>query len=381
MRSYCALTSLFLLLTGCGSQAARRITTSHGTPFQVETVSAAESEIPSTYEATGTVRARTTAIISAKLMGYAREVRAQIGDHVREGQFLVVLDPREMESNVSRFEAMREEVRHAIPEAESGIAAAKAQSDLTQVTLTRIQDLLNRRSVTYQEFDEAAARWKAAQASLDMARARRAQLDAKLSQIEQEIRSANIQRGYAEIAAPFSGTILTKSIEPGALAVPGAPLFTIERTGAYRLEASVEESRLPLARVGKTVSVTIDGAGRTFAARIAEIVPSVDSASRAGTVKVDLPQLPELRSGLFGRASFDTGTRKELTVPLESVVTRGQLQFVFVAENNVAHARLVTLGASAKNHLEVLSGLNPGDRVIVPIPVGLSDGSPMVVRP
>jgi membrane fusion protein (multidrug efflux system) len=98
-------------------------------------------------------------------------------------------------------------------------------------------------------------------------------------------------------------------------------------------------------------------------------------------VKIDLPQLPELRSGLFGRACFATGVRKELTVPAESVVTRGQLQLVFVAENNIAHARLVTLGASAKNQLEVLSGLHPGDRVIVPIPTGLSDGSPMVVRP
>lgn len=381
MRPHYAPASLLLLLAGCGSETAHQTATTRAAPIQVETVTVAESEMPSTYEATGTVRARTAATISARLMGYAREVRAQVGGHVREGQTLVVLDAREMESNVSRAQAAREEVRNLVPEAESGIAAAKAQSDLAQVTFTRIQDLLNSRSVTYQEFDEASARLRAAQAAHNMARARRAQLDAKLAQIEQEIRSAIIQRGYAEITAPFSGTILTKSIEPGALAVPGAPLFTIERDGTFRLEASVEESRLRLARVGRTVSVTIDGTDRTFAARIAEIVPSVDSAARTGTVKIDLPQLPELRSGLFGRACFATGVRKELTVPAESVVTRGQLQLVFVAENNIAHARLVTLGASAKNQLEVLSGLHPGDRVIVPIPTGLSDGSPMVVRP
>lgn len=94
-----------------------------------------------------------------------------------------------------------------------------------------MQDLLNKRSVTNQEFDEASARLKATLAVLDMARAKRIQLDSKLAQIEQEIRSACIQRGYAEITAPFPGTILTKSVEPGTLAVPGAPLFTIEREG------------------------------------------------------------------------------------------------------------------------------------------------------
>src|SRR5205085_3775530 len=98
------------------------------------------------------------------------------------------------------------------------------------------------------------ARLKTAQAALDMARARRTQLDAKMAQIEQEVRSAGIQREYSEISAPFSGTIITKSVDPGTLAVPGAPLFTIERADDYRLEASVEESRLSLAQAGKTVT-------------------------------------------------------------------------------------------------------------------------------
>jgi RND family efflux transporter MFP subunit len=257
---------------------------------------------------------------------------------------------------------------------------ARSQLDLAQVTFHRIQDLLNKRSITDQEYDEASARWKAAQATLEMARARRAQLDAKMAQLQQEVRAAGIQRGYSEIIAPFSGTIITKSIDPGALAVPGAPLFTIERDGAYRLEASVEESRLSLARVGKTVSVTMDGIDRTFPARIAEVVPAVDAASRTGTVKIDLPSLPELRSGLFGRAFFDTGGRMVLTVPSAGVMERGQLQSVYIAENNIAHTRLVTIGTRVKDKVEVLSGLNQGDRVIVPIPAGLAEGAPIEVR-
>jgi len=221
---------------------------------------------------------------------------------------------------------------------------------------------------------------KAAQAALDMARARRTQLDAKMAQMEQEVRAAGIQRGYSQIVAPFSGTIITKSIDPGTLAVPGAPLFTIERDGAYRLEASVEESRLSLARVGKTVSVTLDGMDRTVPGRIAEVVPSVDAAARTGTVKIDLPLLPELRSGMFGRALFDTGGRKVLTVSSAGVMERGQLQSVYVAENNIAHARMVTIGTRVNDKVEVLSGLNQGDRVIAPIPTGLADGARIEVH-
>ena len=380
MRPYYAVASL-LFLAGCGPESADIADPWPPPSTRVETVTLAESDWPSTYETTGTVRARTTATIAAHIMGYAREVRAQVGDHVREGQRLVVLDAREMESNVSRTEAAREEVNSAIPAAESGIAAAKAQLDLAQITYHRVQDLLSKRSVTDQEFDEASARLQAAQAALAMARATRAQLNSKLAQVQQEIRSAGIQRGYAEITAPFSGIILTRSVEPGTLAVPGVPLFTMERDGAYRLEASVEESRLHLARVGKSVSVTIDGIDGTFPAPIVEIVPLVDAAARTGTVKIDLPQLPELRSGLFGRARFDTGTHKVLTVPVAGVVTQGQVQSVLVAENNFARARLITLGATAQDKVEVLSGLNPGDRVVVPIPPGLSDGTRIEVRP
>jgi hypothetical protein len=97
-------------------------------------------------------------------------------------------------------------------------------------------------------------------------------------------------------------------------------------------------------------------------------------------VKIDLPSLPELRSGLFGRALFDTGARKALTVPSASVMERGQLQSVYIAENNIAHTRLVTIGTRMNDEVEVLSGLNQGDRVIVPIPPGLADGAPIEAR-
>src|SRR6185437_16499593 len=98
MRPYYALVSL-LCLTGCGSDPAYKTTSTPPAPMRVETVAVVETDWPSSYEATGTVRAKTTATIASKLMGYAREVRAQIGDRVREGQPLVALDARDLETS------------------------------------------------------------------------------------------------------------------------------------------------------------------------------------------------------------------------------------------------------------------------------------------
>ncbi|MBM3738253.1 MAG: efflux RND transporter periplasmic adaptor subunit [Acidobacteria bacterium] len=378
MRHAAAITALFL--ASCSKTPERRAEPAPPAAVPVRTAVAAHAEWASVYEATGTVRARTSAPVAAKLMGYAREVRAQTGDVVKQGQVLVVLDSRDLDAAAERAQAAREEVKSAIPEAEGAIAGAQSQMDLAQLTFNRMQDLLRKKSVTQQEFDEASARLKSAQAALDMAKARRAQLTARMAQAEHEVRSAGINRGYTEVTAPFTGVILTRSVEPGTLAVPGSPLFTMELVGAYRLEAVVEESRIAQVRVGQTAAVALDGLDRKFNGRVAEIVPSVDPASRAGTVKINLPALAQLRSGLFGRAAFPSGSRTVLAIPASAVIERGQLQSVFAIESGAAHIRLVTLGERRADEVEVLSGLNLGDTVVTPVPRALSDGTPVEVQ-
>ena len=188
-----------------------------------------------------------------------------------------------------------------------------------------------------------------------------------------------MSRSYAEIQAPSAGIVTIKSVDPGNLASPGSPLLTIERDG-YRLEAAVEESKLAAIHLGEMAAVTLDGMNRTFNARVSEIVPAVDAASRAYTVKIDLPSAPGMRSGLFGRAKFSVGSRQVLAIPLAAVVEHGQLQTVLVAENGVARTRLITLGDKNQAQVEALSGLSAGDRVIVPIPQGLADGARVEVK-
>jgi RND family efflux transporter MFP subunit len=212
-----------------------------------------------------------------------------------------------------------------------------------------------------------------------MMRSRRAQINSKTAVVEQEVRAAGIMRDYSQLAAPFSGVVITRTVEPGNLATPGSPLLTIEQDGLYRLEASVDESKLAGVRVGQAVEAVLE-ADRKLSARVSEIVPSVDAASRSYIVKLDLPATPNLRTGMFGRAIFPLGMQKVVAVPLAALMERGQLQSVFVVEDGVAHTRLVTTGRRTSDAVEVLSGLTAGEKVVLPLPVGLQDGARVEVR-
>jgi multidrug efflux pump subunit AcrA (membrane-fusion protein) len=371
------------LAAGCGASRAPREATAEtrSAPIAVQALAVSPSEWPATYEAVGTVRARSAAVLSARVMGYVREVKVATGDRVRQGEVLVLLDARDLDAATRQAEAARNEAQSALPESDNALAAAKANLDLAQVTFRRIEDLFNKKSVSNQEFDEASAKLKVAEANYRMAQARRTQLTSKIAQAEAAYNSAQITRSYSEITAPFDGTVTEKTVEPGNLTAPGAPLVTIEKQGAYRLEVSVEESKLAQIRAGQSATVTLDALGRSLEGRVSEIVPAVDAAARSFTVKIDLPASPQLRSGLFGRARFNLGRRQAVAVPAATLQERGQLLSVLVAEGGFARARLVTVGQKSRDRVEVLSGLSPGDRVIFPAPAGLWDGARVEVRP
>jgi RND family efflux transporter MFP subunit len=371
---------LLVMMAGCGRNESSTVEAAAGQTAAVRvTVAPAIAEHwPEFYEATGTVRARATTSLSSKVMGYVQQVSANVGDRVAEGQLVITLDSRDLDAAVRRTEAAGVEAQSAAPEVEHAIAAAKAQLDLAQATLKRIEELAGKKSVSNQELDEASARAKAAQASYEMAVSRRAQVQSRIAQVETEQRAARITRDYAVIRAPFDGVVTARSAEPGTLAAPGVPLLTIEKAGAYRLEALVEESKLSMLRTGSRARLEIEGCA--VDAPIAEIVPSIDAASRNATVKFDLP-CGTVRSGMFGRATFTLGERAVLSLPAPTIVERGQLISVFVEESGMAHARLVTIGRKAGGRAEILSGINPGERAVVSPPASLIDGARIEVRP
>ena len=370
-----------LVLAACSGPVTQPKETPASPAVAVQVAAAAEVAWPETFEASGTVRARTTAMIASRAMGYIRDVRPHEGDRVQTGDVVVTIEARETQVAEQQARIGVSEARSGVPEADSAVQSAQAQLELAEITLRRMQELLNKRSVSQQEFDEADARAKVARQALNMAGARRKQLDEKIRQAEQAVTAAGVQTGYLEVRAPFAGRVTSRRAEPGTLASPGLPLLEIESENGYRLEVAVPEAQLHAVRQGQSMTVLLGESSGALTGRVDEIVPSIDSASRSFIVKVSLPARPEIRSGLFGRAVFATGNRTALTIPTAAVAEQGQLRNVLVADNSVAQLRLIRVGEERGGQVEVLSGLVAGDRVISPRPAGLADGQRVEVAP
>ncbi len=377
-----AVVSLSLLLAACGHQSPelKKKAAQEAPPVLVKAQSLAETEWPELYQATGTVRARVTGAVSSRVMAYVREVRAQTGDRVAAGQTLIVLDSRDFDVAQSQAQGAQREAKAALAEVDNASAAAKAQLDLAEATFRRMKDLHDKKSISNQEFDEASAKLQMARSNYEATRSRRTQVEEKIQQTGEGVKSAEIMRGYAILTAPFAGIVTERRVEPGNLAAPGAPLLTIEGAGAYRLEAEIEESRAATVRAGTPVEVTLEALGQTLQTRVSEIVPAFDAASRTFTARINLPANLPLRAGMFGRAGFRLAARKVLAVPFAALAREGQMESVFVAEDGRARKRLLTTGARSGDQVEVLSGLKPGDRVLL-TPGLIEDGARVEVRP
>ena len=340
-----------LTFVGCSSeQKTARVAPE--TVSNVSTVSAQPANIPDVVEAVGTLRAAETSQLAAQMMGNIVEIRVREGDRVQRGQVLAIIDDAQPRAALDRASA-------AELAAQQKIAASESDFTLADSTLKRYQTLFDKKSVSPQEFDEIKARYQAAQARREMARAGQAQTKAALQQ-------ARTALSYAHIVAPFDGLVTEKKVDVGTLASPGMPMFTVEDLRRYRLEATVNETDLRYLRQGEQARVLIDALGdRELDGRVVEIVPAADPASRSFLVRVELPSDPAFRSGLFGRAQFTRGERSALLIPRSAVVERGQLQGIYVLDQNrVAGLRYITLGKPSAAQVEVLAGLQAGETLI-----------------
>jgi membrane fusion protein, multidrug efflux system len=344
------LAALSLGISGCSSEP-RTETRSVETVSDVAIISVHKTTVPDWIEAVGTVRAAQMSQVGSQIMGTIREIRAQEGDRVQPGEILATIDDSQARAAVDQATA-------AVAAAEKEVAAANSDLTLAQSTLKRYQELYDKKSISPQEFDETKAREKSAEARRDMARAGQAQANAAQAQ-------ARTLLGYTAIHAPFAGTVIEKKADPGALASPGMPLFTIEDTRSYRLEVTVNEGDIRSVRAGQSASVALEALGSgEISGRVQQIVPGADSASRSFLVKIQLPADGRLRSGLFGRARFPKGERQTLLIPRVAIVERGQLQGIYVIDaNQMSQLRYITLGATVGPQVEVLSGLQDGERI------------------
>jgi multidrug efflux pump subunit AcrA (membrane-fusion protein) len=361
-----------VLLAGCGSTkgpgATPAATVSGVTPHTVQF-----QTLPETYDAVGTIRSAITSTLGAELSGTVLEIRVKVGDHVKRGEVLAILDDRSPRAQLAAAEAGVAESKEGLAEADQALQAAAAERKLAELTYHRYQDLLAKTSATQQELDNAEARYKSAAANEAALEARKRQMAARSQQAQSQQDSAQTLVSYSRIVSPIDGVVTAKSVDAGTLVMSGTPIFTVEDAAHYRLEASVPEELLPKVRESQQVPVWTER-GR-FTAKIVEIVPVADPGSRTFLVKLALPATSSCRSGEYGKAAFSLGERKALAVPRSAIVERGQLEGVYVVDSHdIAEYRLVKTGKSLGDQVEILSGVSAGERVATSLLDRLSDG-------
>jgi multidrug efflux pump subunit AcrA (membrane-fusion protein) len=381
-----------LLVTSCGEkQEAASDKPQAAKSVQIDKVALAQ--LDDYYEAVGTVRSKTSSVLASKIMGSIVALHVREGDRVKAGQLLIEIDNRDAAAQLQKAQAglreaneALEEIERTIRAAQSAKASTEANQALASATFNRYKALLEREAVSKQEFDEVQAKHRVAEAELDRAdrtlhslAAKRSQVLARIDQAKADVANVEVYVGYGRITAPFAGIVSGRHTDVGQTATPGAPLLTIEDDARYRLEASVEESQIGLVRIGTEVAVLVDALGsEPFDGRVAEIVPASDPASRSFTVKIDLKAdsgRPGLRSGLFGKGRFATGRKQAIAVPLRAVVRQGQLVGVYIVDQSgVARLRLIKTGKTYGEQIEVLTGLDEGERIVVSDITAVKDG-------
>jgi membrane fusion protein, multidrug efflux system len=318
--------------------------------------------MPEVQEVVGTVRARTSAIVAARVPGTISVLKVREGDRVRKGQVLAQLNAQENQASAAGAAAGVEDARRALDEAVS-------RKKLAVTTFERFSKLYTGQAVTRQEFDVKQTEKELAVQAVSRA-------EARLKQAREGARAADTMAGYTLLTAPISGIITSKQVDLGASVFPAQPLITIEDDGSYQLELAVPENLVTRIKQGSPVQVTLDSLGETFSAGINDIVPAADPVSRTFIAKVSLNR-KGLKSGMFGRAAISMGSMvNSLSVAANAVVEHGSITTVWVVgPDNIARLRIVKTGKSTGGRVEILSGLSEGERVVDGSPEKISEGA------
>lgn len=328
-----------LFIAACGKHDPQHPTQSALPAVAVKVQAAKLQPHTATEEVVGTVRSKLRAMVEAKVSGRVLEYSATPGAMVKAGDMLARLDVQEIQAKVDQ---------------------ARAMLDQATRDFDRQKQLIASNATTRQDYDAADARVKVATAAVS---------------------EAETMLGYARVTAPFDGVVTRKLADVGDLAMPGKPLLEIEAPTALRFEADLPEAILDRVTMGAKMQVKIASVSEPLEAVVSEIAPVADPVSRTFLVKLDLPPTEGLRTGQFGRVSVPVAETKLLLVPQSAVLKRGQMEIVFVAKDGKAALRLVKTGKVLDGRVEVLSGIEEGEQVIVSDIARLADGQPVTVQP
>lgn len=378
--------------------------------------------------ASGSVTARHTVDIGAEASGLRiTEVNVEEGDYVRRGQVLARMNADTLLAQLSREQANLQgaiasvekarqpnraediaglqaayfQAQASISQAQANVRRAESSMNNLRTTAQRYENLNKegavseqeaqdrRTSATMAEADLSAAKQQlsAAQFAAQQAKERLAaaqaggrQVDISISQasaaqIRATIRQIEAQIAQSVVHAPSDGIITKRYAEVGEIGAVSQPLFSMAKNGALELRAQVQETELPAVRSSQTVQITPASPElKPFSAVVREVAPQVDPKTRLGVVYIDVPGAGGLKEGMYASALIKTGNHLALTVPTKAVIADDAEKVVFIASGNKVVRRVIRTGTTSGDMVEVVSGLAPGEEVVVAGAGFLKDG-------
>lgn len=337
--------ALLLTLAACGGNAPEAEPAAAS--LSVSAASLAPQTLARRVPAAGSVVAWEEMSLGVEIGGQrVAEVLVEVGDQVEARQPLLRLDMRSVDM--------------ALRSAAAQLAQAEAQHRVARVNLERATELQSRGLIATRDRDEAWAAEAAAQANL------------RSAQVQRD--NAQLQREFSTLSAPDAGVISARSVQPGQVAMPGTELLRLIRQG--RLEWRAELPERELARITVGAQARLRGSdGSEVAGRVRQVAPALDPRSRTGLVYVDLPDPGSLRAGMYAQGELLLGESDVRTLPEAAVVERDGFRYVFVlGAGDVVAQRRIETGARQDGVVEILSGVEDGERVAVEGAAFLSDG-------
>ncbi len=313
----------------------------------------------------------------AKVAGYLKAIYVDVGDRVKTGQLLGVLEIPELQAELQQDEAGVRRSAEEIKRAQADVERAESAHQVAHLASTRLAGVIKERPnlVAQQDLDDAAGRDRVAEAQVSTAKAALAAAEQQL-----EVAKANANRtrtlfDYSRITAPFDGVVTHRYADTGAMIQAGTssqsqamPIVKLSENTLLRLLIPVPESAVPRLRLGQPVAVRVASLDKTFPGVVARFADTLDDQTRMMRTEVDVknPGL-ELVPGMYAEATITLDERKNaLAIPVQAVDRNGAGASVMVVDRDGRLARRnVALGIETADRAEVRSGLEDGALVVV----------------
>ena len=348
---------------GGGGFGANRV------PMTVETATAHRGAIMQQLVVVGNLVGDASVAVVPRAAGRLQEIDVRLGDRVSRGQRLAKIEDFEIQEQVKQQEAALEVSRATIRQREADLKLAETNA-------ARSRNLFARQLLPKQTLDDTEARYQAAVAQLDLARAQNTQSTARLDELK-----INLQNTI--IVSPVNGFVARRAVDPGAFVGQNAPVVDVVDIDRVRLVANIVEKDLDQLQAGDETQVEVDAfPGEMFMGRIARVAPVLDPATRTAPIEIEIPNPGfRLKPGMYARVTVTTDERKDaLVVPTNAVVDTGGRRGVFLAaDNSTVSFRPVSIGVEESTQIEILDGLSEGDRVVTTGAAGLRDGDRVVL--